>query len=203
MLWSADSDSTRSRNDWPVVPRRRPYRRESTGRRVRRVLTVAISSMGTVVAAYAAGIRINLTSSMPPGLYQITHSPVVRGAIVLVCLPDSVSAFARARRFVPNGSCTDRSAPIGKTVAAIGGDTVDVASTGITVNGRALANSRPLLHDSQNRPLPTLPHGRYIVGAAELWLVSSYSGRSFDSRYFGAVPVDRVIARVRRIVSRR
>ncbi|HTE45042.1 MAG TPA: conjugative transfer signal peptidase TraF, partial [Gemmatimonadaceae bacterium] len=164
------------------------------------MFAVVLASIGAVATSFAAGLRINLTGSIPPGVYQITHSPVVCGAIVLMCLPEPVAAFAKARGFIPRGSCTDGSAPIGKTVAAVAGDTIDVISSGIAVNGRALPNSRPLVRDSDNRPLPSLARGRYVAGTGTVWLVSSYSTRSFDSRYFGAVPVDHIIARIRPIL---
>jgi type IV secretory pathway protease TraF len=41
--------------------------------------------------------------------------------------------------------------------------------------------------------------GRYIVGPAELWVVSPYSPFSFDSRYFGPVLAALVRGSLRRL----
>jgi len=67
------------------------------------------------------------------------------------------------------------------------------------VNGAPVANSQPLVLDRAGRPLPQLARGRYVVGAGDAWLVSSYSCSSFDSRYFGAVEMVRVRSAVRRL----
>ncbi|MGH7616121.1 MAG: S26 family signal peptidase [Gemmatimonadaceae bacterium] len=117
--------------------------------------------------------------------------------MVMVCLPSLASAFARSRGFIPPGSCHDGSAPIGKTVAAVAGDTVDVTPVGIAVNGGLLPNSRALTIDSEHRPLRAFPFGRFLVGNTQVWLVSSYSARSFDSRYFGPVPLNSIITGIR------
>src|SRR6185437_15444491 len=163
---------------------------------------VRISFVSSVTAfliafvGYALGIRINLSGSIPPGIYRIVNAPVTRGAVVLVCLPPQTSAFARSRGFVPPGSCADGAAPIGKTIAALDGDTVDVGLTGVSVNGRRLPNSMPLRADSRGRPLNSYPAGRYFVGADDVWIVSSYSPASFDSRYFGPLDIHAITAHV-------
>src|SRR6266702_3779142 len=114
------------------------------------------SSVTVLVLGRLAGLRLNLTGSLPVGLYVAAGAAPVRGALVLVCLPPEVAAFARARGYVPNGG--------------------------------------PLALDRKGRALPGLANGRYVVGPGELWLLSSYSPWSFDSRYFGAVKVGQVRA---------
>ncbi|MGH7615765.1 MAG: conjugative transfer signal peptidase TraF [Gemmatimonadaceae bacterium] len=157
----------------------------------------AAVALGATIVSYIVGLRLNLTGSIPPGVYVVTQEPIARRTIVMACLPSMASAFARSRGFVPSGYCHDGSAPIGKTVAAIAGDTVDVTPVGIAVNGRLLPNSRALTVDSEDRPLRAFPFGRFLVGSDQVWLVSSYSSRSFDSRYFGPVPIDGIITSIR------
>jgi type IV secretory pathway protease TraF len=41
--------------------------------------------------------------------------------------------------------------------------------------------------------LHPIPAGSYRVGPEDVWLLSSHDPRSFDSRYFGAVPVANVL----------
>ena len=150
-------------------------------------------------AAYFVGLRVNLSGSMPLGVYRLESGSVTRGSIVLACLPPAPAAFARARGYVPRGVCGDGSAPVGKTVVAIGGDTITVRSDAIIVNGRAVPNSRALDRDSHNRVLRAYPVGEYLVAPTDIWLISSFSSGSFDSRYFGPVPVSLILARARRI----
>jgi conjugative transfer signal peptidase TraF len=144
------------------------------------------SPLAAFGACWLAGLRLNLTGSLPRGLYAVSRAAQGRGALVLVCLPVSVATFAKARGYVPQGgSCPVGLVPIGKRVCALPGDTVTVTPAGLLVNGTPFPNSRPLSVDHQGRPLPRLAVGRYPVHPGTLWVVSSYSRLSFDSRYFG------------------
>lgn len=169
--------------------------------RVSRLTWWACGVFGFLAVCTVAGVRLNLTGSLPIGLYVVTHGPPVRGAVVLVCLPETWAELASRRGYVPNGnSCPGGMMPVGKPVFALPGDTVEVTATGLTLNGRPVANTRPLPFDRRGRPLPRLEAGAHVVGAGELWIVSRYSPFSFDSRYFGAVPLADVRARVRLLV---
>jgi conjugative transfer signal peptidase TraF len=147
---------------------------------------------------WVAGLRLNLTASLPIGLYLASRAALVRGALVVVCLPPGIGAFARARGYVPRGGpCPASAMPVGKKVLAVPGDTVTVTPGGLLVNGVPVPNSLPLPTDRNGRALPQLAHGRYVVGVGGLWVGSPYSRLSFDSRYFGAVEASRVRATVR------
>lgn len=166
-----------------------------------RMLSVSLLGIGLALfafvgVAYALGFRLNLTGSIPPGIYRISTDPVARGSIVLVCLPRDISEFARSRGYVPSGSCPDKSAPLGKFVVAMAGDAVEVGTDGVAVNDSLLRNSRPMPSDARGRQLHAFPAGTYQVRSNELWLVSSYSPRSFDSRYFGPVTTKSIVSRV-------
>ena len=157
-------------------------------------------SLALIVGSGLAGLRLNLTGSLPVGLYVASRSAPVRGALVLACLPPGVAAFAKERGYVPHGDeCPGGVVPIGKPVLAVGGDTVNVTPSGLVVNGAPVPNSRALAADRKGRPLPRLLVGRYVVGPGELWVLSSYSRLSFDSRYFGAIEVSQVRARLWRL----
>ena len=54
-------------------------------------------------------------------------------------------------------------------------------------------HTRALALDASGRLLAGTPRGRYPVATDELWLVSSYSDRSWDSRYYGPVAAGTVI----------
>jgi conjugative transfer signal peptidase TraF len=75
-----------------------------------------------------------------------------------------------------------------KPVAAIAGDLVTITAAGFAVNGKPMADTAQLGEDSAGRPLQPIPAGTYRVPAGAVWLLSGHDPRSFDSRYFGAVP---------------
>jgi len=162
----------------------------------RRMLAGATSLFLATVVTWFAGLRVNLSGSMPIGLYRVSSAPPMRGAMVLACLPVDVAVFAKSRGYVPNGGCPGATAPIGKVVLAMAGDSVEVTAEGLLVNGRLVRNTKPLAVDSAGRSLARFPDGTYVVSHDELWLYSPYSERSFDSRYFGPLPLSCVLNRV-------
>ena len=162
----------------------------------RRMLAGATSLFLATVVTWFAGLRVNLSGSMPIGLYRVSNRPPVKGAMVLACLPAGVAVFARSRGYVPNGRCPGATAPIGKVILALAGDSVQVTAEGLLLNGRPVRNTRPLAVDAAGRSLRRFPDGTYVVGQDEVWLYSPYSKRSFDSRYFGPLHVSSIRSRV-------
>ena len=162
----------------------------------RRVLAGVSSLVFAAGVTWFAGLRVNLSGSMPIGLYRVSNEPAVSGAVVLACLPKDLALFARSRGYVPSGSCPGGTAPIGKVVLAMLGDSVEVTRAGLHVNGHPVPNTKPLVVDAAGRLLARFPDGTYVVGPDELWLYSAYSKRSFDSRYFGPLPLSCVLNRV-------
>src|SRR5262249_12412722 len=82
--------------------------------------------------------------------------------------------------------------PILKRVEAIPGDTVALSPDGVTVNGRRLPGGATAAVDSRGRALPHAPWGATVVARDEVWLLTTDVPRSWDSRYFGPVPLDSV-----------
>ena len=162
----------------------------------RRMLAGATSLFLATVVTWFAGLRVNLSGSMPIGLYRVRSGPPVKGAMVLACLPAHVAVFARSRGYVPNGRCPGSTAPIGKVVLAMAGDSVEVTAEGLLLNGRPVRNTRPLAFDAAGRSLRRFPDGTYVVAQDEVWVYSPYSTRSFDSRYFGPLHVSSIRSRV-------
>lgn len=172
--------------------------RNGFGGRTSRLIWCVCGLIALFGVSTLARLRLNLTGSLPIGLYLVTDGPPTRGAVVLVCLPATWAEFARSRGYVPEGgSCPGGTTPIGKPVFAVPGDTVTVTEAGLLLNGTVVPNTRPLTSDRRGRPLPSLPEGEHVVRPGELWVVSAYSGLSFDSRYFGVLPLASVRARVR------
>src|SRR6266581_3378344 len=161
-----------------------------------RMLAGASSLLLATVVTWFAGVRVNLSGSMPVGPYRVSSGPPVKGASVLACLPADVAVFAKSRGYVPNGRCPGSTAPIGKVVLAMAGDSVEVTAEGLVLNGRPVRNTRPLAFDAAGRSLRRFPDGTYVVTQDEVWLYSPYSTRSFDSRYFGPIHVSSIRSRV-------
>jgi conjugative transfer signal peptidase TraF len=155
-------------------------------------------------------LSINVSGSLPVGLYWTGSLPEPGnapgetisggrgrnlgfevGMIVSACLPPQAATSALERGYLPEGTCPSGAAPVGKFIAALPGDTVDVTDSGSFVNGALLPNSAPLLRDSKGRAMPRL-RGRIVLAEGTAWLYSGHSPRSFDSRYYGPVPLSGV-----------
>jgi conjugative transfer signal peptidase TraF len=162
----------------------------------KRVIEVVVMTMvGTFAICSVAGIRINGSPSLPVGLYLVTaHSDA---HLVEFCPTGPFAQLAIARGYRDAGSCSDGGAPLLKPVVARAGDNVEVSSTGLAVNGHLLPNTAPMKRDTNNRPLTPWPEGRYTVEPDSVWVASSYNQRSFDSRYFGPVPLSSVRSHAR------
>jgi conjugative transfer signal peptidase TraF len=160
-----------------------------------RFVTAAVVAAAAVIAGHTlarvAGIFVSMTPSMARGLWRQSDQPLKRGDVVIACPPAThVLQLGADRGYLGGGDCPTRYEPLIKPIAAMPGDTVVVRSDGvIEVNGTALQNSRSLSRDGVGRPLPGVPPpGTYAVASGQVWLISSYSPRSFDSRYLGPVP---------------
>lgn len=159
------------------------------------LVVLASITLGALLLVHF-GLRFMLTPSLPRGIYRTVNGPLVRGAIVVTCLPDSVARFALQRGYLWRGDCPGGVVPLGKLVLAISGDTISLSGDGLRLNGRAIRNTRPRKEDSQRRPLTHYPYGTHVVRPGEIWLFSPYHPLSFDSRYFGPVPSGRVLSRL-------
>src|SRR3954451_20937449 len=111
-------------------------------------------------AAGKRHVRLNLSASMPVGLWWIEAAEPRRGDTVLVCLPGDAGAIARERDYVGPGECPGDRAPLLKPVAAVFPDIVTVGTDGIAIDGAPLANSMALPTDTAGRPLTAMPPGR-------------------------------------------
>lgn len=167
------------------------------------LVSVAASATLAVVMLFCGasklGIRINTSSSLPIGLYQVASGQ--DATMVEFCPPEPFGSMANARGYRQRGTCPDGGAPLMKPVVARSGDVVSVSNRGVAVNGRGLLNSVPLTRDTGGRPLTPWPYGTYTVQPGTIWVVSGYHPRSFDSRYFGPIPEVLVRNRVRPLLA--
>ena len=153
------------------------------------MFTFALLVVGT-----ATGARLNVTKSLPPGLYWAVDRPIERYAYVRFC-PPSKGAFAVAieRSYLSDSGACPGGSPMIKRVAGVAGDSVDATEAGVSINGHRLPLSAFHRTDGLGRPMPQPDRGERRLHDSELWVMSDTNDRSFDSRYFG--PIDRAWVR--------
>ncbi len=147
-------------------------------------------AVATVLAASALlGIRWNVSPSVAPGLYLARQRAVIRGDLALVCLPEVMGRWARLRGYLRPGRCPSGSQPLGKWIAGVPGDRVEIFSETVAINGLTLEGSSRERTDAHDRPVPMVAEGVLVLGRGEFWLHSGRHRRSLDSRVYG--PLDR------------
>jgi conjugative transfer signal peptidase TraF len=134
---------------------------------------------------------INLTASVPVGLYVRCVAPPRTGNFVLVRLPMGLRQFAARRGYLPLHRL------LLKIVVAGPGDVVCRLGARVWAGGHS--GVWALRTDALGRPLPNWRVCRRLR-ASELFVLGSHSG-SFDSRYFGPINRDSVLGTVRPIIS--
>lgn len=159
------------------------------------IFSLLITIILTVL--YLAGIRVNTSSSYPPGLYLVSEANQYKeNDLVLFCPPPGhAMTLAMERRYIDPGHCPSGTTPVMKRIIALAGDQIEFTPT-ITVNGEALPDSIRLSVDSLGRPLPQL--ASFTVPEQAFFAYSEHAPRnSFDSRYYGAVPLHNIIGHIR------
>lgn len=157
-----------------------------------RALVVLLTASGLAALAWAnwippiAHVVYNPTDSVPVGWYRIRSADVTAlaaGDIVLVRLPPDAAQLAAQRGYLP------ANVPLLKRVGAVAPQRVCVLGASVNIDGVPAA---ALLHaDRRSRPLSAWRRCR-VLQADEVFLLGVHPA-SFDSRYFGPVPVADVL----------
>jgi conjugative transfer signal peptidase TraF len=144
----------------------------------RRALFIGVWLALTFALASGVGLRFNPTPSLPMGIYRLAPGLPEKNDLVSVCLQGEFAELALERGYLEPGSCPSGLRPLLKRLAALPGESVDPSAFPI----RSV--------DSQGRSIsPVLMPGVVPPGMA---LVLADHPGSFDSRYFGFVPLDRL-----------
>jgi conjugative transfer signal peptidase TraF len=160
-------------------------------------------TLGVAMAFTHRNLRINLSASMPYGLWWVSDGAAPRrGDYVTLCLPGEPGRIAFTRGYIARGGCPDELEPLLKPVAAVAGDVVTVTADGIRVNGEPLTNSAPFRNDTEGRPMTIFPPGEYAVDAGMVWVIAGHDARSYDSRYFGPVATAAITGTARALLIR-
>lgn len=134
----------------------------------------------------------NASASVPVGLYRIV--PVDAGMngridvtdLAVVMPPDELATFLDDRGYLPRGL------PLIKRVLALAGTTVCRSGARIVAHGTIYGEARD--SDTHGRPLPVW-RGCRTLGGGEAFFMNWESPDSFDSRYFGPLPLSTIVGR--------
>ena len=124
---------------------------------------------------WCAGLRVNLTPSLPKGIYALCPGTPGRGDLAVFCLEGEFADLARERGYLQAGSCPSGLRPLLKTLAGLPGDAIP-------------GDLRVRPADSKGRSVPSVLEAGIIPSGMGL-LLADHPG-SFDSRYFGLVPLE-------------
>lgn len=167
-------------------------------------LFLLAAGAGSVLLTALAGVvgefRVNTTPSEPLGLWRIVpidRSPDV-GDMVFVCLSRSaIVEQARARGYLRRGLCASGYAPLIKAVVAVAGQRVEIGRF-VWIDGVKIPHSELALLDGAGRQLIPARDGQVAPG--HIFLHSPFPG-SWDSRYFGSVPMSSVRGLAREVLT--
>lgn len=134
-------------------------------------------------------LQINLTPSMPLGIYRIIQN----GDIVAVCLPNHIAQKGLEKKHLIKGKCPSGVISVVKEVIAIPGDTVTLSQEGITVNNQFYPAPKRST-DSQGLVIKRFVENGVYSTINDYWLYGSHSPNySWDSRYFGGVSKESIL----------
>lgn len=150
-------------------------------------LTVCLMLAGRfVIGGAPRRLVVNLSSSIPCGVYVATGGRPAIGKLAEFRLPEEFSsAFSNRNERVRQGM------HILKPIAAAQGDWVDTSGGWLVINGERLAPIENL--DSNGDALP-IWRGNRRLRKGEYFVFSSHAWNSLDSRYFGPISEEQIIA---------
>jgi conjugative transfer signal peptidase TraF len=134
---------------------------------------------------YRAGLIINITGSMPRGIYWRGTGKIHRGDLVAFCLDKKNQLFGLERGYLIHGTRCQFSEPLIKKVIAVPSDNIFLSSQSIRVNAHTYPY-QTFTTDAKGRPLVAYPSGNY-TDTKDYWVMGTDSQKSWDSRYFGPI----------------
>ena len=128
---------------------------------------------------------INTSPSIPLGVYKVVDTSLQPSTIILFHPPESVKNLDRP--------WLRPELIIMKPIVASEGDRCCIVDNNIEINDEFYGKVKKF--DSGNLPLPSLNFCRSLK-AHEIWVGSNHIENSFDSRYFGPIVENEIIATV-------
>jgi conjugative transfer signal peptidase TraF len=157
---------------------------------------------GVVFSFWAFDLTLNLTPSMPVGVWRVSKSVVIEESLrhkaVLFCPSDTdVFRWPRSQHILSLGRCPGDFTPLLKEVVGLPGDLIEVSDGSVILNGQPLPLSIIL---PSGWPAPEATHE---IPAGSIWVMGSSSAESFDSRYFGPIGLEKTIGKAEPILTLR
>lgn len=150
--------------------------------------TLLITIIFLLLFCYCAQhLRVNLSRSMPRGVYWLSHSKPKVGDWVAVCLPKELAQLALSRHYLHAGLCPNQIEPLLKKVVAVAPTQIVLSNDFIHIQQIKLPHSATLSFDQLHQPLTAIARGTIYLTGSQIWLYGIDSPRSWDSRYFGAI----------------
>ena len=177
-------------------------RLEAARKPIEAITGIALAAALLIAASNAFGVLIsNTDSAAPAGVYRVISTEFKRGELVAACLPFSIAQEGLTRGYLRTGACAGNAEPVGKIVGALPGDIVEIERGWVAVNGVRFKRSAVAAHDSAGSALSHVAWGRHRVASGEVWLFGFNDRRSWDSRYFGPVPLANVRGEIEQVIA--
>jgi conjugative transfer signal peptidase TraF len=131
------------------------------------------------------------THSLPNGIYIRKCGVPHIGDYAVSCLTPKVAQYGIDRGYLIQGGCDSGSVAVLKIIKGMPGDKYSLRNGQLSVNGMVYL-SEP--KDSKGRPLEWLYSSKEgVLGSDQYLLISSHVKNSWDSRYWGPVPVKYIV----------
>ena len=137
----------------------------------------------------------NTTSSFPIGFYKVLKKEHYnRGDLVSFCAvpSETIDKMIEQGYTQKNSLCPNQTPQLLKKIFGLEGDRVDIEKF-VSVNGHIIRNSKVFRRDSRGNLLLIEPS--QIVEKGKFWAMSDYNEKSYDSRYFGQVPLKNIVGK--------
>ena len=168
-----------------------------------------VGSLASIGLAHS-GLIINLTPSMPIGLYHLSPLPhrLHDGMIVCLCPPSPASnpAMAQAVRArwlltSPSSTCPAHLVPFIKRIGATPGQTVSLTMNDTSIDGHRLPGTAIKRFAKNGQPIIHQKPGIYHMKLGQVWAWDNSSPWAYDSRYWGPLPVANILKQARPVLT--
>lgn len=145
-------------------------------------------------------VLINFSDSIPYGVYVKSNTAIKTGDYVALCLDETNQKIGLDRKYLHKGNICDGSKPLMKEVIALPNENVTLTKDYIQVNNQPRIELPVLAHDYQKRILTAYPSGKYQNNC--YWLIGNNNKKySWDSRYWGCIPSNQILYKIKPIIS--
>lgn len=163
-------------------------------------VVVFSTTVFTGIFLYKVGFRFNLTPSLPIGIWKIdkAFTQIERDDYVWFTPTKEMASFAIERGYLKESkNCPNNTIPMLKQVYGLPGDEFSFFKDVISINNTTIKNAKRRQYDSKERPMPQIEGG--IVQDSHLFVLTLNS-HSFDSRYFGPIPIKNIIGTAKPVI---